>query len=179
MIGGDASPPATLATHISSWGFLCLTRWPVWVPSLSPKQTGQTYTHIYTYKYIKPLYTNTSRPTRASIPALPCPTGDAAWPWLLAQGSAWGDGIVYCLMLACSGYTSFPPPWTSPHLPCPSPAPPPHADWHPWLYFSTRDRLFPCQRFMVLFSSLSASQISRAGSCSVCLGRRCVATNYF
>lgn len=97
------------------------------------------------------------------IPSLqapqPCPPRMQVGPgcWRRAQ-----HRVNYLLLQQCWSTAGFLPPaaldLTPPSQACPSSSSPAH--WCSWLYFSARDQLFPCQTFMFLFNSLSASQIS-------------------
>lgn len=119
-------------------------------PSCSPEHSGDTQTQ-------------TPCTAHTPIPSLqapqPCPPRMQAGPgcWRRAQ-----HRVNYLLLhnAGAQRVSSLPLPWISPLPPRPVPAPPAPAHWCPWLYFSARDQLFPCQTFMFLFNSLSASQIS-------------------
>jgi len=135
------------------------------------------YIYIYVYTHIYPLYTNTSRARHASTPALPARA--AGWPWLQAQGSARGDVRFYRPMLEAAGV----PPSCCPGLHPTFPALPQLRQIElTGVHGSISARkagCFPVRGSCFYLTPFQLPKLARTGSCSVCLGRRCIAANYF
>lgn len=70
-------------------------------------------------------------------------------------------------------------PWISPLPPRPVPAPPAQLTGVPGSILAHETSCFPVRHSCFYLTPFQLPKLARTGSCSVCLGRRCVATNYF
>lgn len=130
-----------------------------------------------THRHINPLYSTQADPLPASTPALP--TQDAGWTWLLAQGSAWSKAILYCTMLEHSGFPPARCPGFHPSLPGLPQLLQLQLTGVPGSISAHETSCFPVRRSCFYLTHFQLPKLARTGSCTVCLGRRCIATNYF
>lgn len=150
-------------------GLCCLPAWPIWVPSFSLEQSGQTHRHVNL------LYS--TDPLPASTPALP--TQDAGWTWLLVQSSARSE---LSFIAQCWSYSGFPPscrPGFHPSLPGLPQLLQLQLIGVPDSILAHETSWFPVRHSYFYLTPFQLPKLARSGSCIVCLGRRCVATNYF
>lgn len=167
-VGGDASLPAALAAHISFGGSVCLPTWPIWVPAFSPEHSGQAHKHV------NPQYSTQADPSLRA--PQPCPPRMQVGPgcWHRAQ-----HGVNYYTMLEPS---RFPPsccPGFHPSLPGLPRLLQLQLPGVPGSILAHETSCFPVRRSCFYLTPFQLPKLARTGSCTVCLGRRCVATNYF
>lgn len=151
-------------------GSVCLHTWPIWVPSFSPKDSGQTHRHI------NPLYSTQADP----LPASPSPAHTGCRLDLAAAARFSTECIIlYCTMLE---HSRFPPsrcPGFHPSLPGLPQLLQLQLIGVPGSILAHKTSCFPLRRSCFYLTPFQFSKLAQTGSCTVCLGRRCVATNYF
>lgn len=153
MTGGDASSPAVLAKHIGSWGVV-YDSMAHWAPQQRfEAERADAHSHR-TARVTK----DTTPPCRH--PALPCCQA-------LALAAAQGLARETLPALCCTHLLPFPSTLGS-HCPASTSS-----------ILAPAMGCFPVRGPCLYLTPIQLPKLAQRGSGSVCLGRRCIATNYF